>query len=369
MAGFESSSIPCTNFSTISIVQSPIMFNCFTIKFKIPYVFNSIIDKVVLTLFLGDMSKDFRFYKDKNEILGGEGVKVIIHDRFQISPRIQDTGLIVAKGSEASIVTQPIFRYRKADPYTDCVSDKVIAYDNDRNEVDASSTAHCLTKTWQDIAVKLFNCTLSEIFIVTKLEHLNLQRCKYLSPNISLLELESLIMKTDFFHNISSAINYRGKPKTALGPEVSCKVRCEESFYRKFLSTVPLEGSLKIDLIKIADDKESVINYIKRTTPYMECLKNNISESECLSKCDNFSYKNFIQLNIQQDVAKGAIIERDTPRFSFGDFLAKLAAAVNFWCGFSVIVGFEIIDFLIQVCYSLYATPRKKPTTNNHQLT
>ncbi|CAD5113454.1 DgyrCDS2621 [Dimorphilus gyrociliatus] len=369
MAGFESSSIPCKDYSNITIVQSPTMFNCLNIKFYIPYVFNTIIDKVILTLYLGEMPQDFKFYKDRNGVLGGEGIKLLVHDRNEVSPRIQDMGLIIPKGSEAFVITQPILRIRKSTPYTDCVSEKDVTYNYDGDEVDASAIAHCVTKTWQSIAINLFNCTLSEVALVPKLENLNLKRCKYLSPDINMNELNDVILKNDFFYNLTAAIDYKGVPKSILGPEIFCKVRCREKFYRQTLSTIPLEKSLMFNILKMADYKNSVEKFIKQTSGYDLCIKQNYSQTECLAKSTKVSYQNLIQLHIQQDIAKGAIIERDTPQFSIGDFLAKLAAAVNFWCGFSVIVGFEIIDFVLQVCYSLCSDRKKKTPVNNYQLT
>ncbi|CAD5113456.1 DgyrCDS2623 [Dimorphilus gyrociliatus] len=345
ISGYEGAYLPCRNYSTITLIQNPYMFNCYAIKFNLPQIENGVIDKAVFTLYLDEISPDYSFYLKKNYNLLGEGIKILVHDKNNKFPRVQNEGFIISKGTKSIVTTRPVFRVRKPEPYTNCQEIPNDIYNFTGNLVKANSFAYCSLRLWQNEVVKKHGCISTTLLIVSELDHLKLPRCKELGRNITLNGLEAVINFINNFYNITT-IEYDSKNATTGG---RCRHPCYEHYFKQSYSSIDLKGSYFINLLEYADNVEAIKNYLKVQQTFQKCIEKD-TEKSCIEKLAIVPYKNLIELEVQQNIHFGALVEFDAPVFELPDFLAKLAATINFWVGFSAIIFIEIIDLILQIC-------------------
>ncbi|CAD5113455.1 DgyrCDS2622 [Dimorphilus gyrociliatus] len=366
LSGNKAARAPCKNFLKITLVQNPDLFNCFTLKFSLPRSSGKFIEKVMLSLFLGNIPSDYAYYIEKNKELTGQGVKIFIHDRQENYPRVHGHGLIVSKGVKGILTTRPNLRIRKAAPYTNCQKTKNYMYNFAGDFVDSKSFSYCTLKQWQDFIVKSINCTLSSLLIISDRKHLNLPKCRQLSKYITKEELLTIAYTNRFLLGWNRLASPTSTPSSNNNNDINndntakdqstqrkCHESCEELRFKYTFSSLALDERFLINLYEYADNKKAMKSYLESSNDFKKCLTNFQNYTECFERVSTASYKDLIQLDIQQDSQSGGIIEFDVPQFELADFLAKLAATVNFWVGVSAIFCIELFDILLQVILSI----------------
>lgn len=189
-----------------------------------------------------------------------------------------------------------------------------------------------------------FRCVSTTLLVVSSLEHLKLPRCMELSSNITLNGLETVINFTKGYYGLSGTLENANHTSGS----TRCRHPCYEHHFTQSYSSIHLKGSYLINLMEYSDYADDMEKYLQNLDNYKICIRNN-SEKFCLDKAAITPYENLVELEIQQNIHFGALIEYDAPVFELPDFLAKLAATINFWVGFSAIVFIEIIDLILQI--------------------
>lgn len=237
--------------------------------------------------------------------------------------------------------------------------------------VSSKSFSYCTLRQWQDGVVQNFGCTISNLLVISDPSHIYLPKCRQLSPSFTKDELNTIINLNKFLLGRDESIikspsnnnnNKSGssggeegwgeEERTMKNPKRKCYESCEELRFKYSFSSVPLDKQLSLNLYNFADNSTAMKRYLESSSTFEECMNSTSNYSSCFGKVAKSSYKDLIQLEIQQDTQSGGLIEFDVPQFELADFLAKLAATVNFWVGVSAIFCIELFDILLQIILS-----------------